>query len=505
VTTWLGDVIADAEREGFGVDLDLLPRDLGRHDRFQVLPLQPLATPLGGSTHQLADAAEAFARVIRAPLEVLVDGRPYYPLRFADGAVERLAKALAEARLERPEASLAPELQVILAYQLERAPEVDGVRVVEIPEAVGEMIERALEEHLERALEAAFPAGRGAAQGRARALLALRELANADGRREGPLPADTLEAAIGVGGAQVLEALAGPAARLVVPRMGPEGLTYELSHDRLAEILLRMADREGRSGGLIIDSELLALRRQVGLQTALHRAGEGSATRLRGPTYRRIARHSEALLWDEDRRDWWAACRRQRRSTFLRGLSWSFLLMIGLGLAAFLVHRIAEHRAQRIHLLEQIGQGDPTVAIAALAQALDHFDVTALQAALRKRERPLDLLESGLGGIEPAERSTTTPTTGPSGGPHFSGRSTICRSDRRSGKRALRISGRASWRPFGQRSPRRIPKARIGSTFREEPSGWGPGRKTVARESRQKTSFLGIRSRSPRSDCWSTK
>ena len=74
-----------------------------------------------------------------------------------------------------------------------------------------------------------------AREGRTRVLLALRELADAEGKRGDSLSADDLAAAIGDGGAEVLKTLARRDTRLLVPLEQPHGLRYALSHDRLAE------------------------------------------------------------------------------------------------------------------------------------------------------------------------------------------------------------------------------------------------------------------------------
>ncbi len=107
------------------------------------------------------------------------------------GDAARVARAFGDARAAQPAAPLVPELQVVLVHLLEQAGKSgrDGARIVEVPKEPGELIEQALEEHLKRALDAAFPGGTKEARlGRTRALLALRELAGAQGRREEGLP-----------------------------------------------------------------------------------------------------------------------------------------------------------------------------------------------------------------------------------------------------------------------------------------------------------------------------
>ncbi len=401
LTAWLRDVCAGAEQEGIGEGLAALPRDLSKPDRLQVVPLGPLATPIRSATDPLADTAGVFLNAIRAPLALDVDGEPRYPWRFAEGADERLAHALAEARLAQPDAPLAPKLQVVLAYLLEQASPADGrgIRTIDVPDDVGGLIDSAVDDHLRRVLEAAFPAAPGAAQGRARAVLALRELASIARARGGCLPAARLEQAIGGDGRRILDILAGPAARLVVPIAGGEGPVYRLSHDRLAEAVDRLVAKEGRRGGLVIDSELLALRRRIGLQSALFHSGEASATKLSGASYRQISRHGDALLWDGERRSWWHACRRRRRTGHLRRSSIALAAVLAMILGGLMIRAVVSHRAERAATLEQIAQGDPEAAFGTLFRALDEIRPGHLLTAVRHREDPFDLLAEGLGGV----------------------------------------------------------------------------------------------------------
>ncbi len=407
LTAWLTDVCADAEREGLGEGLAALPRDLSKPDRLQVVPLEPLATPIGSTLDLRADAARVFLSAIRAPLVLERDGKPRYPWRFAEGADQRLADAMAEARLDQLDAPLAPKLQVVLAYLLEQAspPDEQGIRWIDVPDDIGRLIDRALDDHLRRVLEAAFPQARGVAQGRARAVLALRQLASVARDRGGSLPAARLEQAIGDDGRRILEILAGPAARLVVPSVGGDGQAYRLSHDRIAEAVDRLVDEEGRRGGLVIDSELLALRRRIGLQSALYHSGEKDATALSGASFRQIARHADALLWDDERRSWWQACRRQRRLDHLRRASIAVLALLAIGLGSLAIRTVVSHRAERQANLERLATGDPESAFRTLDSALDDFQPDDLLAALRRRPEPLDLLAKGLGGIDGQRRA----------------------------------------------------------------------------------------------------
>ncbi len=400
---WLRDVLAEARSAGVR-GVEALPHDLSGPERFHSMPLQPLATPPRGAD-KLSEATRVFQAAIESPLALRAeDGTPRYRRQFAPGHARRLARAFAEARIERPAAPLAPELQVVLAHLLGRTGEDDPIEVPDDPEP---LIGEALADHLERALEAAFPAGLGGDVGRrrARALLALRELATPARRDEG-LRAEDLERAIGAGGEAVLEQLATPLTRLVVPREAADGLRYALSHDRLGSAVVRMVDQEGRRGKLLVDTELLALRRFVALRTALFRAREDQATRLSRRRHALIAANSEALLWDGDRRDWWAACRRRRRTERRRAAGFSAAAAAFLALVALAVWSWTAARAARAALLDQVARGEPEAAFEALHRARrEEIGAGELLALLRRREVPSAVLERGLGGLAGAERS----------------------------------------------------------------------------------------------------
>jgi formylglycine-generating enzyme required for sulfatase activity len=155
----------------------------------------------------------------------------------------------------------------------------------------------------------------------------------------------------------------------------------------------------------VVDAGLLALRRLVAVKTALHVRGDASATDLPGRRHRQIADCAEALLGDDDRRAWWAACRKRRRADLRRRATWGavatvLIVAAGLGIASF-VKTWSERRA----LLEQVARGKPEAALAALERGLGTpgIEKGELLSRLRLRPRPLDVLESGMGGV-PAER-----------------------------------------------------------------------------------------------------
>ena len=404
---WLGDVLAEARAAGIA-GVDALPHDLSQPDRFHRMALTALATPAARAPDPLEQSTQVFLAAIETPLSPDVEEVGFeFPWFFAPGHAERLARAFAQARLAHPNAPLAPELQVVLAHLLRQAGP-DGQ--INVPEEVGALIDQALDDHLRRALQGAFPAdAAGDSTRRARALLALRELATSTGRREEGLRADELARAIGEDGQAVLERLATPLTRLVVVREAADGLRWTLSHDRLAEAVVRLVEQEGRQGRLLIDSDLLALRRFVTLRTELFRSGEeATSTRVSRRRFRRVSEHSEALLWDEERRSWFAACRKRRRADQLRLGGFVGTALIVLGLIVFGAWSWAIRVGNEQRWREEVAQGRPEVAFKALhelaVRGAGETDAELL-ALLKTRKVPMDVLEWGLGALEEPERS----------------------------------------------------------------------------------------------------
>jgi len=68
---------------------------------------------------------------------------------------------------------------------------------------------------------------------------------------------------------------------------------------------------------------------------------------------------------------------------------------------------LADRRAEIRALYQQIAAAEPAVALAALDRLGNgpHADLEELRARLRRRERPMDLLERGMGGISEGRRS----------------------------------------------------------------------------------------------------
>ncbi len=429
VFQWLADVLRDARAEGFE-SASTLPHDLSGPERFQGWPLPPLGTPAPGSADRAGEAARVFLAAIEKPLGVIMpDGggqTERYPWRFAGDGAARLARAFGEARAARPGAPLAPELQVVLAHLLELAGEPsDGeLAVVSVPEEPGELIDQALEQHLRRAIDAAFPAdptrrrtrqadaltagarAAGPRIARTRALLALRELADVQGRRDQGLPVESLARAIGPEGRRVLERLATPETRLVVLEQQAGGWCYVLSHDRMAELLVHLVDGEGAYSGFGVDAELLALRRFVKLKTELFAAGEAEqATEVPAGHFKGIEENAVALLWGEDSERWWQACRARARAERWRSLLRRAVAALAVTAMIFGVWRWTDRRARRAALFEEVAVGEPEVAFQAADRLLVEWQAEPeeLRVALRQRDKPFDLLERGIGGVAGGE------------------------------------------------------------------------------------------------------
>lgn len=212
--------------------LEMQPHNLSGPDRFHSWVMPVMGIPPPGGADGVETAARAFLDAIERPLTLRrPDGSFVYPIRFADDGARHLADGFARARERDANAPLVPELQVVLGHLLDGAPvDADDFRVVRVPEraeALDRRIDEALTVHLRRALEEAFPleAGKevaGQARARARALLALRELADAHGRRASSVRKVRHEAAVGEQADRVLDQLASPRVRLIVPERRPD-------------------------------------------------------------------------------------------------------------------------------------------------------------------------------------------------------------------------------------------------------------------------------------------
>lgn len=387
VFRWLGNLGVDG-----------LPNDLSTPERFQTWTLSPLGTPPPGTRDRLGAATRIFRGAIEKPLH------HYSAWQCADNGTERLANAFAEARQRQRKAPLAPELQVVLAHLLAQA--VDGR--INVPDDPAALIDHALEEHLRRSLDTAFPVGRqkDTTLRRTRALLALRELADVQGRRDEGRPASVLARAIGEDGRDVFEKLSTAQTRVVLLEQHEGDHVYVLSHDRIAEAIVRLVDDEGAYTGLGVDTRLLRLRRFVTLQRELFLADEiEQSTNVPKAYFNGIASNTEALLWDDTASRWWEACRerrqRDRRQTLIRGsVAVAFVFVL-----TAVVWTLTQQYFERQALLETVAEGEPEAAFKALADLTAvNTDAEEILAQVRQRKEPFDVLERGLEGVGDEER-----------------------------------------------------------------------------------------------------
>ena len=404
VIEWLEDVLREARAGGLQ-GLDALPHDLSG-TRFADWQLLPLGTPPAGSGDASDAASRVFLHAIEKPLR-----HETFPWAFAPGHAERLAQAFAQARLRHADDPLAPELQVVLAHLLDQASEPDdeGVATITVPENTDELIDRALQQHLRRALDQAFPQDleTTARLARTRALLVLRELADAHGRRDGGQAVDLLAEALGEQGHEVLERLSTPQTRLVLRRRQGETQVYVLAHDRLAEVLVQVVD-EGSWAELEIDDRLLGLRRFVALQSRLFASGDiQQATEVSAGRFQGIEANQEVLLWSQGHRSWWQACRERRRAERRRLLARRTAAAVLVASVATTAWFFADRRARHQAELDQVSTGEPETAFAALDRLTrgPGFEPETILDHLRQREQPYDVFERGLGGVDETRRS----------------------------------------------------------------------------------------------------
>ncbi len=373
VNEWLRDVLAEAAALEIP-DLDRLPRDLSDRDRFHCLALKPL-----GMSTDPAQAKAAFLEAITAPLELTEGTQPRYGYALESAAAERLAEAFARERRERPEAPLAPQLQVVLQRLIEKgevpaagSPQDGGLVELRVPEDLTSLIGSALEDHTRAVLRKWFAAD--SPQGRTRrtcALIALRELATlaegGGGRRGRPIDEDELQGMIGHGGAEALDLLAGERARLVYQRPGPRGPQIELTHDQLAEVVVRLTDGSDEEFHVDFDPELLRLRRLVHDFSKQLQAGDASAaTKLSAREHAQIAEQRATLIGKDDSRvKWWTACEEYRKGQDARRRLRIAVLAAGI-LGVVALGWIAGSWALREKRLKDVEDAERPVALRAL-------------------------------------------------------------------------------------------------------------------------------------------
>jgi hypothetical protein len=157
----------------------------------------------------------------------------------------------------------------------------------------------------------------------------------------------------------VLKALAGPSARLVVPRVDIDDIYYELTHDRIAAVIKNLIEEHLREEDqhLDFDSDLIKMTGFVARRTELFlKSNDESAIELNTEQFEFILLNERTLIWNSDRENWFDAAKKSRkaskkkhlRSLFMRiGASFvalillTFIMIIG---ANFLLRRAEENR-----------------------------------------------------------------------------------------------------------------------------------------------------------------
>jgi Domain of unknown function (DUF4062) len=192
IRAWLEDVLIQA-RKANCTGLDSLPHNLSDIQKSHDWPVPVMGKPAPGDAAG-AQSKRAFLEAVQKPLALSDAGRPRYRYVIPEDGAERLAAMFARTRQEQPDAPLVPELQVILNHLLQSATSHpvsndDDSLAVEVPskEFLDEEIKHALAHHLQRALTTIFPHGPASGTERTRVLLALRQLADSEGRRGGGL------------------------------------------------------------------------------------------------------------------------------------------------------------------------------------------------------------------------------------------------------------------------------------------------------------------------------
>ena len=189
----------------------------------------------------------------------------------------------------------------------------------------------------------------------------------------------------------VLERLADPGVRLIVPRPSPGGLRYELSHDRLARVLADLTDEQVLGRGETFDRELLDLAAFIGRRSELFsHAGDAAAVQLdRGQT-RAVRERGAELLWGEERRAWWAACQAAAAERTRRRRRWTALGMVALLLLALAVWQGFVRQSRAALERQLVESGDADTILAATAGLLDGhgLDADDLASVLDRRQEP---------------------------------------------------------------------------------------------------------------------
>ncbi|MCB9797886.1 MAG: SUMF1/EgtB/PvdO family nonheme iron enzyme [Alphaproteobacteria bacterium] len=313
-----GQLVFGCRQEALGDLLLWLEEEASPSETLDPSRTALLALPLlGGGGHALdpfMDARSAFQDVIFRPLRAQGPEGSAWPAVLRDVDGEALAAAFARARRRDPGAPLLPELQIVLGELLEGPRDAEGyVRVPQEPET---LIEDALGRHLERALARCFPAGEGeeARRARTRAILALAELVDDDGRTRSI-------AAEAWGDEALSRRLQAPDLRILVVESGPSGPRLRLGHDLLAARVREALSPEQALVRFGLDEELLVLAKRVTWRARAWQAGDAAAVALEGRAWRRLRRRVGELPLGPLERQWWRAAQARRRLGARRALA----------------------------------------------------------------------------------------------------------------------------------------------------------------------------------------
>jgi hypothetical protein len=327
--------------------------NLGTPDRFKGWPLSPLGLGRPGALRE-------------AILKPLNAGAPWLWSMTQEHA-DRLANAFNTARKADPKDPLVPQFQVVLNSLMGPV-----AGAIEVPEKIEESIGRALADHVTRTLAAVLPqrerGDREVIESRSRTLVALDALVE-DGRRAPGRPAEELAAMLGRDGERVLNDLAGPRARLVVPA---EDGTVRLSHDRLAEVVLGLVAQDA--------GEATELNTFITRRVGMHQRGDLASTSIDWRRYWSL-RRNPSLVQDEARQAWWLASRRRWRRLWWRiGLAAAFAIAV-VALAQWKVDRDLAERDFRWAI--SFGRDDPASAWRGICWHINKGDLTPALAASR--------------------------------------------------------------------------------------------------------------------------